>query len=46
MIKALISDSDGTPAELTEAGAIRVVNDLQSISQLIEGHNRGENLLF
>jgi len=36
----------GTPAELTEAGAIRVVNDLQSIPELIEAHNRGGSPLF
>jgi phosphoglycolate phosphatase-like HAD superfamily hydrolase len=36
----------GTPAELTEAGAIRVVGQLLEIPQLIEDHNNGKNKLF
>jgi len=36
----------GTPAELTEAGALRVVDDLLAIPKLIDAHNRGESKLF
>jgi len=35
-----------TPAELTEAGAVRVVDSLLSIPLLIEAHNSGKEPLF
>jgi phosphoglycolate phosphatase-like HAD superfamily hydrolase len=41
-----ISHGFGTPAELKEAGAVRVVGDLASIPAIIEAHNSGESLLF
>lgn len=54
MIKAIISDSDGTLVNTLylirhgqyEAGAVRVVDDLLSIPKLIEAHNSGESTLF
>lgn len=36
----------GTPAELTEAGAVCVINNLLAIPSLIEAHNSGKNKLF
>ena len=36
----------GTPAELTEAGAVRVVDELLLIPQIIEDHNNGKSKLF
>lgn len=41
-----ISHGFGTPAELKEAGAIRVVDNLMSVSKLVEDHNSGKALLF
>jgi phosphoglycolate phosphatase-like HAD superfamily hydrolase len=41
-----ISHGFGTPAELKEAGAICVVDDLASLPKMIEAHNSGESLLF
>lgn len=41
-----ISHGFGTPAELKEAGAIRVVDDLASLPRIIEAHNSGKVLLF
>ena len=41
-----ISHGFGTPAELKEAGAIRIVDDLASLPKLIEAHNTGKSLLF
>lgn len=41
-----ISHGFGTPAELKEAGAIRIVDDLASLPKLIEAHNAGKAVLF
>lgn len=41
-----ISHGFGTHAELKEAGAIRIVEDLASLPKLIEAHNTGESPLF
>ncbi len=41
-----ISHGFGTPAELKEAGAICVVDDIASLPRLIEAHNNGTSLLF
>lgn len=41
-----ISHGFGTPAELKEAGAIRVVDDIASLPRMIEAHNSGQKLLF
>jgi phosphoglycolate phosphatase-like HAD superfamily hydrolase len=41
-----ISHGFGTPAELKEAGAIRIVDDLASLPRIIEGHNSGKSPLF
>jgi phosphoglycolate phosphatase-like HAD superfamily hydrolase len=41
-----ISHGFGTPAELKEAGAIMVVDDLASLPTIIEAHNSGKHLLF
>jgi phosphoglycolate phosphatase-like HAD superfamily hydrolase len=41
-----ISHGFGTPAELTEAGAIRIVDDLAALPQLIAAHNSGKARLF
>jgi phosphoglycolate phosphatase-like HAD superfamily hydrolase len=41
-----ISHGFGTPAELKEAGAIRVVDDLASLPRIIEAHNSGKSPLF
>lgn len=41
-----ISHGFGTPAELKEAGAIRVVDDLASLPRIIDAHNSGETALF
>lgn len=41
-----ISHGFGTPAELKEAGAILVVDDLASLPKIIEAHNSGKKLLF
>lgn len=41
-----ISHGFGTPAELTEAGALRVVDDLASLPKMIEAHNAGKKRLF
>jgi len=36
----------GTPAELKEAGAKRIIDDLVSLPQIINGHNSGKSPLF
>lgn len=41
-----ISHGFGTPAELKEAGAIRIVENLGKVPELIENHNTGKRLLF
>ncbi len=41
-----ISHGFGTPPELKEQGAIRIVDDLASLPHIIEGHNIGNELLF
>ena len=41
-----ISHGFGTPAELKEAGAIHVLDDLASLPKLIEAHNNGTSPLF
>lgn len=41
-----ISHGFGTPAELKEAGAVSVVDELASLPKLIEAHNTGESKLF
>lgn len=41
-----ISHGFGTPAELTEAGALTILDNLSSLPILIERHNRKESLLF
>lgn len=41
-----ISHGFGTPAELKDAGATQVVDDLASLPQLIESHNNGTIKLF
>ncbi|MGI8419325.1 MAG: HAD family hydrolase [Candidatus Levyibacteriota bacterium] len=41
-----ISHGFGTPAELKEAGAIRVVNDLKALPRIIKAHNTGKSPLF
>ncbi len=41
-----ISHGFGTPAELKEAGAIRVVHNLASLPAIIDAHNSSETLLF
>lgn len=41
-----ISHGFGTPAELKEAGAIRIVDDLASLPKIIKAHNEGRSLLF
>lgn len=41
-----ISHGFGTPAELMQAGAVKVVDDLSALPQLIEAHNSGNQLLF
>lgn len=57
MIKAIISDAAGvksigishgfgSPAELKEAGAIKIVDNLATIPALIEDHNSGRSILF
>jgi phosphoglycolate phosphatase-like HAD superfamily hydrolase len=41
-----ISHGFGTPAELKEAGALCVIDDLASLPKIISMHNSGEHLLF
>jgi phosphoglycolate phosphatase-like HAD superfamily hydrolase len=41
-----ISHGFGTPAELKEAGALRVVDDLASVPKIVDAHNSGKKLLF
>lgn len=41
-----ISHGFGTPPELKENGAIRIVDDLASLPMIIEAHNSGRELLF
>jgi phosphoglycolate phosphatase-like HAD superfamily hydrolase len=41
-----ISHGFSTPAELKEAGAVRVVENLGKIPKIIEAHNTGKKLLF
>ena len=41
-----ISHGFGTPAELKEAGALRIIDDLASLPLIIEAHNRGEQRLL
>ncbi len=41
-----ISHGFGLPADLTAAGAIRIVDDISSLPKLIEKHNSGESKLF
>ncbi len=41
-----ISHGFGTPAELKEAGAIRVIEDLTTVPKVIEAHNDGKTLLY
>jgi phosphoglycolate phosphatase-like HAD superfamily hydrolase len=41
-----ISHGFSTPAELKAAGAIRVIENLSKIPQIIEAHNKGKAKLF
>lgn len=41
-----ITHGFGTPAELKSAGAIKTIETIGSIPQIIEDHNRGDHLLF
>jgi phosphoglycolate phosphatase-like HAD superfamily hydrolase len=41
-----ISHGFGSPAELTEAGAVRIVDDLATLPELIGMHNSGERPLI
>lgn len=41
-----ISHGFGSPAELKEAGAIKIVDNLATIPALIEDHNSGRSILF
>jgi len=41
-----ITHGFGTPADLKEAGAVSVIDDLSTIPRLIEAHNSGEQKLF
>ena len=41
-----ISHGFGTVADLKEAGAIRIVDDLASLPRIIDAHNSGQELLF
>jgi phosphoglycolate phosphatase-like HAD superfamily hydrolase len=41
-----ISHGFGTPAELKEAGAIQIVDDLASLPRIIKAHNNGTSPLF
>lgn len=41
-----ISHGFGTPAELKNAGAVKIVDDIASIPRIIEAHNSGKSLLF
>lgn len=41
-----ISHGFGTPAELKEAGALRIVDDLAALPKIIEAHNSETSLLF
>lgn len=41
-----IAHGFGTPADLTAAGAVRVVDDLNELRAAIEAHNSGEKALF
>lgn len=41
-----ISHGFGTPAELKEAGALRVVDNLAAIPLIVDAHNSGKKLLF
>ena len=41
-----ISHGFSTPAELREAGAIHIVDDIASLPKLIETHNSGQSKLF
>ncbi|MFH1244255.1 MAG: HAD hydrolase-like protein [bacterium] len=41
-----ISHGFGLPDDLTDAGAIRIVDDLASLPKLIEDHNNGSQILF
>ena len=41
-----ISHGFGTPAELKEAGAVLIIDDLASLPKIIEAHNDGTAVLF
>jgi phosphoglycolate phosphatase-like HAD superfamily hydrolase len=41
-----ISHGFGTPAELKEAGALKVVDNLSKVPHLVAAHNSGKSLLF
>jgi len=41
-----ITHGFGTPADLKEAGAIAVIDDLSTLPRVIEAHNSGNSLLF
>jgi phosphoglycolate phosphatase len=41
-----ISHGFSTPADLKEAGAIKIVDDLKSLPKLIQEHNNGKSPLF
>ncbi len=41
-----ISHGFGTIADLKEAGAVQIVDDLASLPRIIDGHNSGRTLLF
>ncbi|MGH7203417.1 MAG: HAD family hydrolase [Candidatus Levyibacteriota bacterium] len=41
-----ISHGFGTPVELKEAGAVRVVDDLKALPRIIKAHNTGKSALF
>jgi phosphoglycolate phosphatase-like HAD superfamily hydrolase len=41
-----IAHGFGTPADLQAAGALRVVDDLNQLVALVDGHNSGKEKLF
>jgi phosphoglycolate phosphatase-like HAD superfamily hydrolase len=41
-----ISHGFGSPAELKEAGAVLIIEDLASLPKIIEAHNSGESEIF
>jgi len=41
-----VSHGFSTPADLSEAGAVKIVDNLATLPRLIKSHNSGDNLLF